>query len=230
MTQPPPPQSQKKIDGGHIKGAANCANVIEVRMQFQLPNTKGMNLIVHGSYITAPANLQTLATALFGSLSSAWGSNLGLYMATTTAFQNVFVRDMTDHTTPVFTGTGTAVPGTSASPAMPVNAAIVMTENVNVRGRGAKGRVYLGGWATNADAGAGLINDAVRLAINAFGTALASALSAQSLTPCVAYVQRQAYIGLTGTSHPIRPAARPPVTSYICQDLRWDTQRRRIQA
>jgi hypothetical protein len=223
------PISHKKTDGGRIPGPAAVPNVIEIACTVILPNQKTSRMTFHGAYATTPPAMATLAGALWTSLSTAWGSNLGALMATSTSFTNVFVRDMTNVTNPVFQGTGTAVAGTGAGAAMPVNNALVMTENVNQRGRGSKGRVYLGGWIVTADAGAGLATAAAQTAINNFGTAVANAINAQTLTPCVAQPARQQYQGVTGTVHPARGASHVAVTSYVCRDLIWDTQRRRIQ-
>lgn len=231
------PQSHKRTDAGRIPGPYNIPSVLEIKCQMLLPNSKQTFFIVHGAYTSQPASIQSVATALFGSISAAWGTNLASLAATATQFQNVYVRDMTAFTNPVSVGTGTAVPGTSASPAMPVNAAIVITEQVVTRGRGAKGRIFLGGWATNADAGGGVISAAAQTGLNAFCTALFNAITGQSLTPCVAQPARQAYLGVTGTSHAARGSAGPPptgthvnVSTYLLRDLVWDTQRRRIQA
>ena len=121
------PTSQKKRDAGRIPGPWNCPSTVEIRCQLQLPNSKLSFFAVHGSYASPPSNMQTLATALFGSISSAWNSNVASLCPPQTIFQNVYVRDMANFNNPIYTGTGTAVPGTSASIAMPVNAAIVLT-------------------------------------------------------------------------------------------------------
>lgn len=223
------PVSVKKKDAGRIPGPANVPSVIEVRMQFSLPNSKVIYSTLHGAYTTPPSNMQSLATALYGSLSSAWGSNIGAYMANATSFTSVWVRDMTNFTNPVYQGTGAAVVGTGGTVAMPENAAIVLTENVAARGRGIKGRVFLGGWAQNADVTTGGISGTVQTALNALGTAWANALTAQSLTPCVAQVARQQYQGVTGTVHAQRAASHVNVSTYTCRDTVWDTQRRRVQ-
>lgn len=227
-----PPQSSKRVDAGRIKGAADIPQVIEIRFQVALPNSKLSFGAFHGYYTTVPASLQTLANSLFSSISSAWSSNLGLYMTAgppATTFQFVYVRDMTSHLNPVFTSTGAAVLGTSASPAMPPGAAIVLTENIASRGKGLKGRVYLGGWSTNADAGGGQIAGVVQTAVTAFGTAVLNAINGQNLLPCVAQPHRQQYTGITGTVHADRPANHVQVNSYVCRDVIWDSQRRRAQ-
>ena len=88
----------------------------------------------------------------------------------------------------------------------------------------------MAGFATNADAGGGVISATAQTGLNAFCTALFNAIQAQSLTPCVAQAPRQQYIGVTGTTHPQRNATHVSLTSYALRDLVWDTQRRRIQA
>jgi len=221
------PHSQKKIDGGKIPGPANVPSVIEIALQFLLPNGKIARNVVHGAYTVAPPNMQTLANALFTSISSAWGTRLGALMSTGTTFQNVQVRDMTSFTNPIYISTGTAQPGTGSATPMPADAAIVLTEQIAARGKGMKGRIYLTGWVVTADGGSGLITVAAQTACNQFGSDLLAAISGQSLVPCVAQVARQQYQGITGTVHPARSANHVTVTSYQCRDLEWDTQRRR---
>jgi len=222
-------QSTKKKDAGRIPGAWDGIHAVEIKMIFALPNTKPMISTIHGSYITAPANMQTLANALMASLSSAWVTRLATNMHPQTVFQQVQARDMFSRTNPVAFSTGAATPGTGTGAAMPESNAIVMTENIAARGRGLKGRIYLGGWVQSADVTTGGISGAVQTAINNMGTDWISALQAQSLTPCVAQPPRAAYLGYTGTSHPARGAGIIAVTSYVCRDLIWDTQRRRVQ-
>jgi hypothetical protein len=221
------PVSVKKKDGGKIPGPANVPGVIEIAMVFTLPNGKLARNVVHGAYTTVPPNMQTLANALFTSISSAWATRLGALMATGCIFQNVQVRDMSSFTNPIYISTGTAQPGTGPGSPMPADNAIVLTEQIASRGKGLKGRIFLAGWVVAADSGQGQITAAAQTACNSFGSDLLAAISAQSLVPCVAQVARQQYQGITGTVHPARPANHVTVTSYTCHDLEWDTQRRR---
>ena len=225
MTQVP--ASQRKIDGGHIKGAANVPSVIEIKQVISIADGKPAVNIFHGFYTTVPPNMQTVANGLFTSLSNAWATSLGAHMDTGSVFERVEIRDMTDHTLPVFIGTGTPVSGNDATGTLPGEMAAVLTENIVARGKGLKGRVYLGGWGLTANAGAGLIAPTSVTAINTYGTAVFSAITAQGLTPCVAQVARQQYTGLVGTLHQLRPAGHSNVTTYSCRDNHWDSQRRR---
>jgi hypothetical protein len=222
-------QSTKKHDAGRIPGPAAVPNVVEIKAQIVLPNTKLTFFTVQGFNSGSTTVNQSLANTLFASISSAWGSNLGTYMHTSTQFQFVYVRDMTNPNLPVFQSVGSAVAGSGAGVPMPEQDAIVLTENVAQRGRGVKGRVYLGGWVQSADVTPGAISGTVQTAVNTFGTALFNAISAASLAPCLAQVARNAYIGYSGTSHPQRTATHVLITNYVCRDTIWDTQRRRAQ-
>ena len=226
-------QSTRRHDAGRIAGPWNCATLCELKLFWSLPNGKIMQNTLHGHYTTPPSSMQTTATALFGSCSSAWGTNLAPYMHTQTIFTQVTLRDMASFSNPVFIGTGTAVPGTGTGAALPENVAIVLTENVTARGRGLKGRQYLGGWVQSPDVTTGGISTVVQTAINAYGTALINALNGQGMTAAVAQAPRAAYLGFTGASHPARGSAGNgtfvAVSSYTCRDLVFDTQRRRVQ-
>lgn len=221
------PASQRKKDGGRIPGAAAVNAVLEIRQIISLENGKPASNVFHGFYTTPPANIQTVANALFTSLSNAWATALGAHMSVGTVFERVEVRDMTAPTNPIFIGTGTPVSGNDATGAIPAEMSAVLTENVALRGKGLKGRAYLAGWGNSANGAGGVIGATTVTAINTYGTAVQSAITAQGLQPCVAQVARQQYTGLTGTLHQLRPMGHALVNSYTCRDNHWDSQRRR---
>ena len=51
-------QSQRKVDGGKIKGSLNVPSCIEVRMVWEQPNGKLATCVAHGRYATIPLDLQ----------------------------------------------------------------------------------------------------------------------------------------------------------------------------
>lgn len=220
-------ESVRAVDGGSIAGPADVPGVVEVKVVYTLADLKTASNYFHGSYTSAAPPLQSVASALFTSLGTAFSGNLGPQMHTLTRMIRVEVRDMASHINPVYIGTGTAVPGTGTGNALPHEIAAVLTKNVAARGRGAKGRVYLSGWVVGASDPNGSISGAVQTAINAYGTAVMNALNAQGLVPCVPKVARQQYTGLTGTTHPSRGADKVAITSMTCVNLSWDSQRRR---
>jgi hypothetical protein len=221
------PTSLRAKDGGKIPGPAAVPLCVEIAVWYSAGGSKTFRNVFHGSYTGSPPALQTLANNLFTSLGTAWSSNLASHMATSTNFVRVEVRDMQSALNPIFVGTGTAIPGTGTGDELPLEVAAVLTENIVARGRGAKGRVYIGGWDETANGAIGQMAGAVQTAINAYGTAVFNAITSGGLVPCVAKVARQQYIGLTGTTHPSRSATTVAVGSYTCRDLNWDSQRRR---
>jgi hypothetical protein len=232
MTVPPPPHSQKKLDAGRIPGPVDNVPAWEILLIWQITATgRQYHTTLNGGYTgTSPAVTVANANTIQSGIFSSYTTNIASFQPSDRTLQALWIRDMSSHTNPYVLATGAAVPGTSASIAMPENAAVVLTENVNVRGKGAKGRLYIPNWATNADAGGGVIAAAVQTGLNAWGTAIVSAIQGVTgLTAAVAKPARQAYIGVTGTSHPARAAGWSQVLSYTCRDLVWDTQRRRVQ-
>jgi hypothetical protein len=221
------PASTKKTDAGHSKGAQPVPSCIEIACKQVGANGKQANFAFHGAYATAPPSLVTLAQSLFTAISGAWSSDLASLMVPASMFQAVWIRDMSNVNNPVVVGTGTAVPGTGSVPALPPEVAAVITENINARGRGMKGRVYIGGFAQAADAGNGVMSAAAQTGLSSFATAVFNAITSNSLTPCVAQPARLQYQGFTGTIHPARVAKTVTCSQYVLRNSEWDTQRRR---
>lgn len=229
MTQPAPPQSTRKVDAGRIKGAAAVPNCVEIIVPWSTGTAPARSFVsvLHGANPNnTPINVG-LAQTLTTSFHSAFTANLAIFQPTASFMGNVGVRDMTNVTNPPIFATGGGAFGTSVSIAMPFDAAIVLTENLVIRGRGQKGRIFLPNWATNADAGGGVIDAAVVTAVTTFGTAIFNAITAAALTPAVAKVARAEYLGVTGAHHLARGASAVNVLNYTCRDNRWDSQRRR---
>jgi hypothetical protein len=229
MTTPTIPHSQKRLDAGNIPGPKTAPQVIEVMLFWQTAAGRFYRTAASGSYTGTFAVTVAVANNIFSPIASGFTTNLASLQPTGYLLHHLTIRDMTAATNPIVASTAAAVAGSSASPAMPQNVALVLTEQVNVRGRGAKGRMYIPNWATNADAGAGVATAATQTALNAFGTALFNALTGAALTPCVPKPARAEYIGVAGTHHLPRAATSVAVTAYVCQDIVWDTQRRRVQ-
>jgi hypothetical protein len=221
------PQSQRKTDAGKIKGAQPVPNAIEIQIRQTGANGKSANFTCHGQYTTTPPSLQTLASALATAIGTAWTNNLAPVMAPASQYSGVWVRDMANVNNPIVVANVTAIPGTGTGSPLPPEVCIVLTENITIRGKGMKGRMFLSGFLDSAGGAGGTISGAGEAAVSGFGTALFGAIQAQSLTPCVAQVARQTYIGLTGTQHAGRTAKPVAVQSYTLRNNEFDTQRRR---
>lgn len=220
-------QSQRKIDGGRIPGPAAVPACIEVKMMFQIPNGHIATCTVHGRNLGTFTPSVANANLLFNAIAPAWVSNFNAYSSQNTHFQRVRIRDMSNPTFPEFDSTVAQVSTTSPAAPLPADVALVLTEKGTTRGRGAQGRIYLSGFTTAGDDGNGQIISGLQAAANAWGLAILSMFSNNGMVACIAKPARQEYIGVTGALHPARPAGTVDVASYICQDLEWDTQRRR---
>jgi hypothetical protein len=169
------------------------------------------------------------ANSLYNALANTWVSNFGAFVAASVTFLSVSVRDMSLLTNAAFLSTQVANPGTSASPAMPPQTALVMSGKTASRGKGFNARLYMPGWATNADSGGGVAAPALVTAAAAFGTSLLSNYDSNNLTLCVAHPARQAYTGVTGTNHNARAADMVNVVSLTLKDNIFDTVRSRVK-
>jgi len=223
------PHSQKAVDGGRIGGPQAVPSGIEIVIAFTLINNAIGHVTFNGRNLGSFVATVPMASTLFNEISAAFTTRVGSLTPTGCNMLAVQLRDMSDVTNPVLVSTSTAVAGTSASPGMPPEVALVLTENVVQRGRGAKGRIYWPCWATNADAGQGQATSAAQNNLQLLGSDIYTIISNHGLHPAVAKVHRQQYQGVTGTIHPDRPAAAIDVTSYTVRNPVWDTQRRRTQ-
>ena len=227
MTQPTAPQSTRKVDAGRIPGKFAISGGVEIRLDFFGPSGQAAHIMLHGRNPGTVAVDSALANSLLASLGSAWATHIGIYVPTDCALGSCQVRDMSSADNAPFLSTGSGQQGTSTSPLLPLDVALVLTESIDKRGRGAKGRVYLPYWAANADAGNGLALPAVKTAMDGMGIDWKAAIQGAGLTPAVAKPARREYIGVTGTLHLERTASMATVMTYTCRDLHWDTQRRR---
>lgn len=221
------PQSTKKVDAGRVKGALAVPNVIEIAIKQTGANGKQANFACYGAYASAPPSLASLATALWNAISGAWSTNLAPQMAPAAEITSVWIRDMSNVNNPIVVGTGPAIPGTGTGNPLPPETAIVITENINARGRGLKGRMYLGGFVDSAGGANGIISAGGQAAVQGFATALFNAITTNSLTPCVPQVARNQYIGFTGTVHAARTPTHVTCSQYVLRNNEFDTQRRR---
>src|SRR5262245_8748087 len=224
------PASQKRIDGGRIPGAVEIPDCIEIVIFWTLANGRIGHTLLHGRSTGSFVPSATTAENIRASFGAQWAPNLALYSPSTTNFFQASVRDLTLKTTPAFLSTNAVTPGTSASPALPPQTALVLSSRTAQRGRGMNGRAYMPNWASNADAGNGQGIPALTAAMNAFGTGLINnTFLGQGLQAVVAHPHRQAYTGLAGAQHAERMASRVDVTNMVLRDLVWDTIRARVK-
>ena len=229
MTQPIP-SSQKRIDGGVVGGPRSIPSCVVGRFNFiDTSNSQIMYSTLDGSFSGGFNLTPALATAVSTPIMTSFATHIAPFMPTTFELAGVDLRDLSPPgNNAVVSPTGPApVAGTSASTALPHEVAVVLTKRTAKAGRGFRGRMYIPGWAQNADVGDGTIAPAVQTALNLWCTDILAAYTANGLTPCIGQALRQEHFGTTGTLIPVRPAGTVPITSLTCRNLSWDTQRRR---
>jgi hypothetical protein len=224
--------STLKTDPGHISGPVVIANCAQVRLFWLLGNGKIATNVLHGSYSAGFAPSVTMANSLMTSFAAALTSSALLpLLHTSTSLTFVGVRDISAAHTTEFVSTGVATAGTGAATALPPQTSFVVTLRTGTAGQGGRGRVYLPGFASAADAGNGVATGAVLGASQSFVGAISTAMAGAGvlLTLCLARPARAAYTGKTGTVHAARTAGFLPITAIVSENNVWDTQRRRSQ-
>jgi hypothetical protein len=160
--------------------------------------------------------------------SGAGWTGLAAYMPTTSSLFSVSFRDMNTANNAFITSNAAAVPGTSASPALPDEVAVVVTMRTAKTGQANRGRVYNPAWATNALGAGGIVLAAAVTALGTWATNnLLAAFAPRGLTAVLGQPARASYTGTTGTLHPARTAGSIAITSAVVRDNHWDTIRRR---
>lgn len=215
-------------DPGAIGGPVQVPQCAQITLRWGLESGKVGHNVLYGRYSGGFAGTVAQAQAIFSALSgSAFTSNIGPQLAASSSLQGVDIRDVNQINQPIISSTGAAVPGTSASPALPNEVALVVTLRTGQVGRSMRGRLYIPGWATNALGAGNVAAAAVVTALNNWAGQLTPTLAAQGYTFVIGQRARAAYTGVSGTQHPARAATSTQITSTTVRDNHWDSQRRR---
>jgi len=216
-------------DQGHIKGKVVIPNCCQVRLDWRLEDAKLAHNVM---YMSVPAGFVptvTVANSIFGVLTTAYNTSLlQTFHPATTFMHAISLRDMRVIDQPYITSTSSESFGTSPSPSLPDEVAVALTFRTNIVGPGGRGRVYIPGYATNALGAGNVVAAAAVTATNAFGQNFQSACQAGGGTFSLGLPARAEYTSSkTGTLHPARAARTEPITTVLCRDNHWDSQRRR---
>lgn len=217
-------------DPGAIPGPKVISNGCMVRLNWNLTDGKIGHNILYGQYTGTPALSAALAQTMFVAMTT--GANwttMAAFLASTCSLASVTLLDVRSTVGVEFNSTGAAVPGTSASPALPDETAVVFTMHTTTRGPGGRGRMYIPGWATNSLAtgnviAAAAVSAATAWVANAVGATITSNIGTWSL----GLPARAAYTSpITGRQFPARNSGCLAITSGSVKDNHWDTQRKR---
>jgi hypothetical protein len=216
------------LDPGHIPGPKIAPNCVEVRWRWSQADGKLAFNVTHARYTPPYPGTVTLANAIQSSLVSLLTSAaLDTALSTSTSFLGVDLRDINAAGFPLIASTGAAHPGTRAEPPMPNEIAAALTLRTQFTGQGNRGRIFLPGFGSNLTTANGVIDAATKTILDNFANGVMAVYTSNALTMAIAKPARAAYTGSTGRAHPARAASTEAVTSVICRDNHWDTQRRR---
>jgi len=215
-------------DPGAVGGPVIVPQCAQITVQFALESGKLGHMVWYGRYSGSFAGTVTQATNILNALNlSTQYDALAAFFATTTILQSVSIRDVNTPNNALITSSLSSKAGTSASPSLPNEVALVVTLRTASAGRQNRGRSFVPGWATNALGAGNVAAGGAVTALQNWADTWSSSLSTNGYTYVLGQKKRQAYTGSTGTSHPARDATSTPITSTPVRDNHWDTIRRR---
>jgi len=216
-------------DPGAVAGPKIVPNAAIIGFAWNLEDGKIGRNILYGRYTGTFAGTPAQCTAIMQAVTTgaSWTA-LAAFLPTTTTFAQVFMRDMNTPDNPFIYGTAAAVPGTSASPALPNETAAVITLTTSKAGPQNRGRMYVPGFATNALGAGNVIAASAVTALTNWSNLIPGAFTAQGYTWVLGQPHRIGYTSpATGRVFPERLATSIPIAGHTVRDNHWDTQRRR---
>jgi hypothetical protein len=216
-------------DPGAVAGPKLVPNAAIIGLAWNMEDGKIAHNVLYGRYQGSFAGTPAQATAIMTALTTGgtWTA-LAAFLATSTTFAQVYIRDMNTPDNPIIYGTATPAAGTSVSAALPNEVAACVTLTTAKAGPQNRGRFYVPGFATNALATGNVIAPAVLTALNNWSAVIATAFTAQGYTHVIGQPHRAGYTSIhTGRVFPERLATSINVTGRSVRDNHWDTQRRR---
>jgi len=215
-------------DPGHIGGPVIVPSCVQVIFNWTTTSGRGAHNVTYGRYSGGFTPSSSIANTLHTGFSTgATWTALAAFMPTTVALAGISLRDVNAPNGALINSTTPAAPGTSASPGLPDEVALVVTMRTALAGRANRGRMYIPGWATNALAAGNVAAAATVTALQNWVQGFGTVYTASGLTLVIGQPARNAYTGSTGTQHPARPAGSVIVNALPVRDNHWDTQRRR---
>lgn len=215
-------------DPGAIPGPVVVPTCAQIAIRYGNDANKSVFNVLYGRYSGTFTGTAAQATSIMTGLSTgaAWTA-LAAFIPTNSGITAVTLRDVNTPNNAIIQSTGTSVLGTSASPALPAEVALVATLRTAFVGPQFRGRLYFPLWATNALGAGNVASAGAVTALQNWVNTIASVFAGQGYTWVLGQKARAQYTGSTGRVHPARSATSTPITSSPVRDNHWDTQRRR---
>jgi len=214
---------------GYIPGKLVIPATFQVRLLWQLPNSRAATNVLHAIVPDGLVNSQGLADALFGTIAGD-GTTAGYFafLSSQTALQAVDIRDLRTESQGLFQSTPGAVPGGGVANALPEEVALVCTLRSDLAGRAHRGRIYLTGFdASSIDAQGHAVAGLTLAAELWVNSALLGSFNFVGMTMAIAHRGHNAYVNKLGNTVPAEATGSDRVTQTIVRDNIFDSQRRR---
>ena len=215
-------------DPGAVGGPVIIPQCAQIVINGTLESGHTFHIVTYGKYTGTFAGTPAQATAIITALTSgAQWTALAAFFATTNAFNSVTIRDVNVRDQPLIASTAGGALGTSASPSMPNEVALVITLRTAKVGRGNRGRMFVPAWATNALGAGNVAAAAAVTALQNWANTIGGIYQAQGYQAVLGQKQRLEYTSPKGVHHDARPAFGLPITQWQVRDNHWDTVRKR---
>lgn len=193
-------------------------NAWEVKLRW-VDAFKSFSNIIH--VLSGGGSLDSGAAGLIntGVASAFAASGLNAVLNDSVALMGTTITDIRTEGAPQFDLAIGGSVGTSSTDLLPNGVAAVLTLRSAFRDKSGRGRMYLSGFAENANAVGGTINVTAAAAITQWGESLVAELTAAGFP-----------LGVVSKAHnnaPLDPRVIREVTTTQLRDVQWDTQRRR---
>lgn len=216
-------------DMGRKPGKQQMTQGIELVIFWGQEDGRQAKNILHASYSGGFAGTVAQANSIMTGLSS--GSNwtaLAGFLHPTTSILAVGIRNLNVVDQAQIVSTIPGALGTATGSALPNEMSAVATIRTSNVGRANRGRIYLGGFATNALGTGNTIAAGAVTAITNWTGSIAGVLQGQGYVLGVGHLERVAYTSpITGVPFPDRASGVVPAITVTCRDNHWDSQRRR---
>src|SRR4029453_2524292 len=216
-------------DPGHIAGPVVIPNACRIRINWNLGDGKVAHNICYAQWNGTPALTVALADSVKAALvNGATWTALAAFINTATSLASVTLLDVRSATATEVTSAAAATVGAGTA-ALPDEVAVVLTLRTANRGPSGRGRIYIPGFAQAAMQSGNVISPGAVTAVTNWGQSNLMPAASTTVGPlALGLPARSAYTSpTTGRIFPARAATTVIVTSTICRNNTWDSQRRR---
>jgi hypothetical protein len=213
---------------GYIAGPLVIPETVQVRLKWFLPNGRTATNVFHGIVADGFANSVIACNFVYGAI-AAWG-DIDTYfdfLASTTSFLGVDIRDIRTPAQSIMESDGAAVPGTGTGNALPEEVSLVCTLRTALAGRAHRGRTYLCGFDDSTLDAQGHAVSGLTASAQALVEQVQVGMTAAGIAMGVGHRGHAEYVNEKGATVAAELPGTDLVTQIRVRDNVFDSQRRR---